>query len=52
MVMAYWRLARRCGKNGAAVAVGHGIRFAAFHMLRGHIDYHDLGGDWCVSRPR
>jgi transposase len=42
----FWRIARRRGKNKAAVAVGHSILIAAFHILRDDVDYHDLGGDW------
>ena len=42
----FWRIARRRGKNKAAVAVGHSILIAAFHILRDDVDYHDLGADW------
>jgi transposase len=46
----FWRLARRRGKNKAAVAVGHSILVAAYHMLRDNVDYTDLGGDWFSRR--
>jgi transposase len=46
----FWRLARRRGKNKAAVAVGHSILVAAFHILRDDVDYKDLGGDWFTRR--
>jgi transposase len=42
----FWRLARRIGKKKAAMAVGHSILVAAWHMLTDDIDYHDLGADW------
>jgi transposase len=42
----YWRIARRRGSNQAAVAIGHSILVAAFHMLRDDLDYQDLGADW------
>jgi transposase len=44
----FWRIARRRGKNRAAVAVGHSILVAAFHIVRDGVDYHDLGGDWFI----
>jgi transposase len=46
----FWRIARRRGRSKAAVAVGHSILVAAFHILRDHVDYHDLGGDWFARR--
>lgn len=46
----FWRIARRRGVNKAAVAVGHSILVAAYHMLRDNVDYHDLGGDWFTRR--
>lgn len=42
----FWRLARRIGKKKAAVAVGHSILVAAWHILRDDVDYADLGADW------
>jgi transposase len=46
----YWRLARRIGKNKAAVAVGHSILVIAWHLLTDDCDYQDLGGDYFVRR--
>lgn len=43
------RLARG-GKKRAAVAVGHTILVAAYHMLKEGIDYKDLGGDYFQKR--
>ena len=42
----FWRIAGRRGKNKAAVAVGHSILVAAFHILGDGVDYQDLGADW------
>lgn len=42
----FWQIARRRGKEKAAVAVGHSILIAAFHIIAEGVDYHDLGGDW------
>lgn len=44
------RIARRRGPKKAAVAVGHSILVAAFHILRDEVDYQDLGGDWFSRR--
>jgi len=41
----YTRLARRRGKKKAALAVGHSILVAAYHVLRDGGDYRDLGPD-------
>lgn len=46
----FWRLAGRRGKKRAAVAVGHSILIAAYHILDRHQPYHDLGGDWFLQR--
>jgi len=46
----YWRLARRIGKQKAAVAVGHSILVIAWHLLTDDCDYRDLGGDYFVRR--
>jgi len=46
----FWRLARRIGKNKAAVAVAHSILVIAYHLLRDGVDYHDLGGDFFARR--
>jgi transposase len=45
----YWRLARR-GANVAAVAVGHSLLVAAWHVLHDEMPYHDLGGDYFQRR--
>jgi transposase len=42
----FWRLTKRIGKKKAAVAVGHSILVAAWHMLHDGVDYQDLGDDW------
>ena len=42
----FWRLARRIGKKKAAMAVGHSILVAAWHILTHDVDYADLGADW------
>jgi len=41
----YHRVARRRGKKKAAVAVGHSILVSAYHMLKNHVPYQDLGPD-------
>jgi transposase len=43
------RLARG-GKKRAAVAVGHSILTAAYHILKDEVDYQDLGGDYFEKR--
>jgi transposase len=43
------RLARG-GKKRAAVAVGHTILVAAYHILKEEVDYQDLGGDYFHKR--
>lgn len=42
----FWRLARRIGKKKAAIAVGHSILIATWHILHDDIAYQDLGADW------
>jgi transposase len=39
----YARLGRRRGKKKAALAVGHSILVAAYHMLRDGVPYRELG---------
>jgi transposase len=46
----FWRLARRIGKNKAAVAVGHSILVICWHLLTNNCDYNDLGPDWFTNR--
>ena len=41
----YHRLARRRGKQKAAVAVAHSVLVSAYHMLRDGVPYADLGPD-------
>jgi len=48
----YRRLAGRRGANRAAVAVGHTILVALYHMLRDGIGYEDLGATWFDERDR
>jgi transposase len=42
----FWQLSRRIGKKKAAVAVGHSILVASWHLLSKDTTYEDLGGDW------
>lgn len=42
----YKRLAARRGRNRAIVAVGHSILIAAYHVLKHHVPYRDLGSDY------
>jgi transposase len=46
----FWRLARRIGKNKAAMAVGQAILVIAWHLLSDNCDPADLGGDYFVRR--
>jgi transposase len=46
----FWRLARRLGKQKAAIAVGHSILVIAWHLLTNDCDYNDLGGDYFTQR--
>jgi transposase len=46
----FWRLARRIGKNKAAVAVAHSILVIAYHLLANGVDYCDLDGDYFAKR--
>ena len=39
----FYRLRARCGTKRAAVAIGHRILVAAYHMLSTGASYHDLG---------
>jgi transposase len=45
----YWRLARH-GPNIAAVAVGHSLLVAVWHVLDRGVGYDDLGGDYYQRR--
>ena len=42
----YHRVARRRGKKKAAVAVSHAILVMAYHMIKNHIPYQELGADY------
>jgi transposase len=46
----FWQIARRRGKNKAAVAVGHSILVIAWHILNDGTTYQELGGDWFARR--
>lgn len=48
----YHRLVGRRGKNRAAVAVGHTILVALYHMLRDGVTYEDLGPLYFDERDR
>lgn len=42
----YRRLAARCGKKRALVAVEHSVLIAMWHMLAHDVEYADLGGQY------
>jgi transposase len=42
----YRRLASRRGKRRALIAVGHSILVIIYHILKNHLEYHDLGADY------
>ena len=42
----FWKIAGRAGHKRAAVAVAHSILKAVYQMLKGSVDYKDLGGDY------
>ena len=46
----FWRLARRIGKQKAAIAVAHSILVICWHLLHEDVDYDDLGGDYFTRR--
>jgi transposase len=46
----YHRLKGRRGTNRAAVAVGHSILVAAYHILDRGVPYEDLGADYFLHR--
>ena len=41
----YRRLAARCGKKKAMVAIGHSVLVIIYHVLRGKKSYEELGGN-------
>ncbi len=42
----YRRLAGRRGKKRAVIAVAHSLLVVIYHVLKDHIEYKDLGGDY------
>jgi len=48
----YRRLIARRGKQRAIVAVAHSILVIAYHMLRRHEPYHELGATTSMSARR
>jgi transposase len=46
----YHRLARRIGKNKAIVAVSHSILVIAYHLIKRHEPYQELGSDYFDKR--
>jgi len=46
----YHRLAARRGKKKAAIAVGHSILVIAYHILKDHTTYQELGSDYFDQR--
>jgi transposase len=42
----YRRQAARRGKKRAQIAVGHTILVVFYHILKKHVEYHDLGADF------
>ena len=48
----YHRLAGRRGKKRAVVAVAHSILVIAYHMLRRHEPYRELGGNYFDERKK
>jgi transposase len=46
----YHRLVARRGKKKAAIAVGHTILVIAYHILKDHTTYQDLGPDYFDQR--
>ncbi|MGH2691545.1 MAG: IS110 family transposase [Actinomycetota bacterium] len=48
----YARLRGRRGGKRAAVAVGHSILVAAYHVLSAAVPYRELGYDWLLTQDR
>lgn len=48
----YRRLAARRGRKRAIVAVAHSILVSAYYMLKYHVPYQDLGGDYFDERKK
>jgi len=45
----YRRLAARRGKKRALLAVGHSLLVIIYHVLKDHLEYHELGADFFDS---
>lgn len=52
LAVQYRRIAARRGARRAAVAVGHTILVALYHMLRDGVLYEDFGPNWFDERDR
>jgi transposase len=48
----YHRIAARRGKKRASIAVGHTILVIAYHILKEHVQYRDLGPDFFEQRKK
>ncbi len=48
----YARLVRRCGKQRAAVAVGHSLLVTGYFLITHQEPYHDLGSTYFDERDR
>ena len=48
----YHRLARRLGKNKAAMALAHRLLVIMYHVLSTRKPYHELGADYFEQRDR
>ena len=48
----YARLVRRCGKQRAAVAVGHSLLVTGYYLITHQETYHDLGSTYFDERDR
>lgn len=48
----YHRIAARRGSNRAAIAVGHTILVIAYHILKEHQPYYELGADYFDQRKK
>ncbi len=48
----YHRIASRRGKKRAAIAVGHSILIIAYHLLKRHESYRELGANYLTEKRR
>jgi hypothetical protein len=46
LLFQYRRIAARCGKKRAIIAVAHSILIIAFHLILRQEPYNNLGGDY------